>query len=91
VSDGDATSFDSVEYEDELSLPYIVPAEPPLIVGHNQPSFKQPTTHNARQTACRVMRSNPMAMAKKGYIANGGLRYHPFRVPQENISGTSGF
>jgi hypothetical protein len=35
VGDGDTTSFDGVEYEDELSFPYVVPAEPPSIVGHH--------------------------------------------------------
>jgi hypothetical protein len=33
VSDGDTTSFDSVEYNDELSVSYVVPAEQPSIVG----------------------------------------------------------
>jgi hypothetical protein len=86
VGGGDATSFDGVEYEDEFSFLYVVPAEPPSIVGHYQALFKQPTTHYARQTACRVMGSDPATMAKESYIAHGSLRYHPFRVPQENIS-----
>lgn len=89
VGDGDATPFDSVEYEDELPLLYVVPAEPPSIVGHHQALFKQPTAHYTWQTACRIMGSDPVTTAKESYIAHGGLRYHPFRVPQENISGTS--
>jgi hypothetical protein len=35
------------------------------------------------------MGSDPATMAKESYIAHGGLRYHPLRIPQENISGTS--
>jgi hypothetical protein len=91
VGDGNATAFYGVEYEDELSFPYVVPAEPPSIVGHHQALFKQPTTHYARQTACRIMGSDPATMAKESYVADGGFRYHPIRVPQENISGTSSF
>jgi len=89
VSNGDATSFDGVEYKDKLSFPYVIPAEPPSIVGHDQALFKKPTTHDAGQTACRIMGSDPATMAKEGYVAHGGLGYHPFRVPQENVSGTS--
>lgn len=37
------------------------------------------------------MGSDPATMAKESYISHGGLRYHSFRVPQENISGTSSF
>lgn len=48
VGDGDATSFDGIEYEGELSFPYVVSTEPPLIVGHHPALFKQPTTHYAR-------------------------------------------
>lgn len=40
VGDGDATSFDGVEYEDELPSLYVVLAEPPSIVGHHQALFK---------------------------------------------------
>jgi hypothetical protein len=90
MSDGDTTSFDSVEYEDEPSFPYVVPAEQPLIVGHHQALFEKPATHYARQTACRIVGSDPTATAKEGYVAHGGLRYHPLRVPQEDIRGTSG-
>ena len=40
VGDGDATSFDGVEYEDELPSLYVVLVEPPSIVGHHQALFK---------------------------------------------------
>jgi hypothetical protein len=89
MGDGDATSFDGVEYDNKLSFPYVVPAEQPSIVRHHQVLFEQPTTHYSRQTACRIMGSNPATMAKESYVAHGALRYHSFRVPQEDISGTS--
>jgi hypothetical protein len=47
VSDADTTSFNSVEYEDEFSFPYVVPAKQPLIVGHYQALFEKPATHYA--------------------------------------------
>jgi hypothetical protein len=66
VSDGDTTSFDSVEYEDELPFPYIVPAKQPSIVGYHQALFEEPSTHYTWQTSCRVVGSDPKAMAKEG-------------------------
>jgi hypothetical protein len=40
MGDGDATSFDSVEYDDKLSFPYVIPAKPPSIVRHHQALFE---------------------------------------------------
>jgi len=90
VSNGDTTSFDSIKYEEKFSFSYTVFFEQPMIVGHDQASFEKPATHYAWQTTCRIVGSDPTAMAKEGQVAHGGLRYHPLCVPQDDIGGTAG-
>jgi len=89
MSGSDTTTFDGVEYEDKFTFLYVVPCEQSSIVGRQQALFEKPATGHARETACRVMGSNPTAAAKESHVADGSLRHHSLGVPQEDIGGTS--